>query len=193
MIPILQNRNVWAAGSLIGILLFTSGHMFNTIRKVPYIAGDGKGGISYFAGGFQNQYGMETQIVAAMCMLLFCRPNLRSLLLTLNRRHPLLRRYLARRQGTQNQRPKEPADDGPGLVCSPVSHVQLLAERLPHQERWISFLVAAILLSAIAQLGNVKRGHLQWTAPVTRHGSQLHWVWPGKANMYEYVKRVWRQ
>jgi oligosaccharyltransferase complex subunit gamma len=70
IIPIIQSRNVWAAGSLIGILLWTSGHMFNTIRKVPYIAGDGKGGISYFAGGFQNQYGLETQIVAAMCMWL---------------------------------------------------------------------------------------------------------------------------
>ncbi|KAB5577550.1 OST3/OST6 family protein [Coniochaeta sp. 2T2.1] len=64
--PFASNRNVWAAISLISILLFTSGHMFNHIRKVPYIAGDGKGGISYFAGGFQNQYGMETQIVAAM-------------------------------------------------------------------------------------------------------------------------------
>jgi oligosaccharyltransferase complex subunit gamma len=55
---------------LIAVLLFTSGHMFNHIRKVPYVAGDGKGGVSYFAGGFQNQFGLETQIVAAMCM--FC-------------------------------------------------------------------------------------------------------------------------
>ncbi len=67
VLPIIQNRNLWAAVSLISILLFTSGHMFNHIRKVPYVAGDGRGGISYFAGGFQNQYGMETQIVAAMC------------------------------------------------------------------------------------------------------------------------------
>ncbi|KAK4695086.1 oligosaccharyltransferase complex subunit gamma, partial [Lecanoromycetidae sp. Uapishka_2] len=37
-----------------------------TAGKVPYVAGDGKGGISYFAGGFQSQFGMETQIVAAM-------------------------------------------------------------------------------------------------------------------------------
>lgn len=43
--------------------------MFNHIRKVPYVAGDGKGGISYFAGGFSNQFGMETQIVAAMCKI----------------------------------------------------------------------------------------------------------------------------
>lgn len=67
VLPVVQNRNLWAAVSLIAILLFTSGQMFNHIRKVPYVAGDGRGGISYFAGGFQNQYGMETQIVAAMC------------------------------------------------------------------------------------------------------------------------------
>ncbi|KAL1310810.1 hypothetical protein AAFC00_001049 [Neodothiora populina] len=66
VLPLLQNRNLWAAISIIAVLLFTSGHMFNHIRKVPYIAGDGKGGISYFAGGFQNQFGLETQIVAAM-------------------------------------------------------------------------------------------------------------------------------
>ena len=67
ILPILQNRNLWAAFSLIAVLLFTSGHMFNHIRKVPYVAGDGKGGISYFAGGFSNQFGLETQIVAAIC------------------------------------------------------------------------------------------------------------------------------
>ena len=67
VLPVIQNRNVWAAISLIAILLFTSGHMFNHIRKVPYVAGDGRGGVSYFAGGFSNQYGLETQIVAAMC------------------------------------------------------------------------------------------------------------------------------
>jgi oligosaccharyltransferase complex subunit gamma len=67
LLPVIQNRNVWAAISLIAILLFTSGHMFNHIRKVPYVAGDGKGGVSYFAGGFSNQYGLETQIIAAIC------------------------------------------------------------------------------------------------------------------------------
>jgi len=67
ILPIVQNRSLWAAVSLIAILLFTSGQMFNHIRKVPYVAGDGHGGISYFAGGFQNQFGMETQIIAAIC------------------------------------------------------------------------------------------------------------------------------
>ena len=69
--PLVQNRNVWAAISLILVLLFTSGHMFNHIRKVPYVAGDGRGGVGYFAGGFSNQYGLETQIVAAMCKFLW--------------------------------------------------------------------------------------------------------------------------
>lgn len=68
ILPILQNRNLWAGLSLIAVLLFTSGHMFNHIRKVPYVSGDGKGGISYFAGGFTNQFGLESQIVAAICM-----------------------------------------------------------------------------------------------------------------------------
>lgn len=66
LIPFLQNRNLWAAFSLIAVLLFTSGHMFNHIRKTPYVSGDGKGGISYFAGGFSNQFGLESQIIAAI-------------------------------------------------------------------------------------------------------------------------------
>ncbi|KAI5861238.1 hypothetical protein GGS23DRAFT_577695 [Durotheca rogersii] len=63
ILPVIQNSNVWAAGSLIAILLFTSGYMFNNIRKVPYVTGDGRGGISYFAPGFQSQFGLETQII----------------------------------------------------------------------------------------------------------------------------------
>lgn len=66
--PALYSRNLWSAISLILILLFTSGHMFNHIRRVPYVANDGKGGIAYVAGGFSNQYGLETQVVAIACM-----------------------------------------------------------------------------------------------------------------------------
>lgn len=78
-LPVIQSRNLWAAVSLIAILLFTSGHMFNHIRKVPYVTGN-KGKIVYFANGFQTQYGMETQIVAAICKStrqLLCFPFLR--------------------------------------------------------------------------------------------------------------------
>lgn len=80
VLPVIQNRNIWAAITLIAILLFTSGQMFNHIRQVPYVTGDGRGGISYFAGGFQNQLGVETQIVAAICKCTF-----RGLLLSLPR------------------------------------------------------------------------------------------------------------
>lgn len=74
VLPILQNRNIWASISLISILLFTSGHMFNHIRKVPYVTGDGRGGISYFVAGFQSQLGLETQIIAAICKARSCVP-----------------------------------------------------------------------------------------------------------------------
>lgn len=84
VLPVIQNRTVWAGITLISILLFTSGHMFNQIRNVPYVAGDGRGGISYFASGFQNQYGLETQIVAAMCKL---HPTRLFLLLSLPQTH----------------------------------------------------------------------------------------------------------
>lgn len=67
MLPFIQSRNLWAILSIIAILLFTSGHMFNHIRKVPYVAADGSGKVTYFAGGFQNQLGLETQIIAAIC------------------------------------------------------------------------------------------------------------------------------
>ncbi|KAI5793273.1 hypothetical protein EDC01DRAFT_690843 [Geopyxis carbonaria] len=75
--PAIHSRNLWAALSLILILLFTSGHMFNHIRHVPYVANNGKGGISYIAGGFSNQFGMETQIVAVVyAVLAFCAISL---------------------------------------------------------------------------------------------------------------------
>ena len=66
--PIIYSRNLWAAVSLIAVLLFTSGHMFNHIRHVPYMANDGRGSFSYIASGYSNQYGVETQIVAIVCM-----------------------------------------------------------------------------------------------------------------------------
>ena len=57
--------------------------MFNHIRHTPYAGGDGKGGVSIFAGGFQNQFGLETQIVAGVCKILPCFTLLSSLHLTL--------------------------------------------------------------------------------------------------------------
>jgi len=62
----ITNKNTWAAISLVTILMFTSGHMFNTIRHTPYAQPNGHGGFNYIAGGFQSQFGVETQIVAGL-------------------------------------------------------------------------------------------------------------------------------
>ena len=43
--------------------------MWNTIRNPPFIASNQNGQPSFIAGGFQNQYGVETFIVAAMCKI----------------------------------------------------------------------------------------------------------------------------
>ena len=149
IVPIIGNRNLWAAISLILVLLFTSGHMFNHIRKVPYITGDGKGGITYFAGGFQNQFGMETQIVAAMCKpLLFSHPQsppISSELTPDHRRNPLLRNHLPRPQSTSNQRRPHPANRRHNLGDRPLRHVQLLDECLQGQEWWIPVLDTSFL------------------------------------------------
>ena len=65
-----SSKPIWMLLCLGSMILFTSGHMWNSIRGAPYIA-MGKGGKpEYFAGGFQSQYGVETQIVAAIYSLL---------------------------------------------------------------------------------------------------------------------------
>ncbi len=44
--------------------------MWNKIKNAPYVAvQDGK--TSWMAGGFQNQLGLETQVVGAMCKFVF--------------------------------------------------------------------------------------------------------------------------
>lgn len=53
--------------SLAVITIMCSGYMWNNIRNAPYLSMGGNGKIEYFAGGFQNQHGVETQIVAAIC------------------------------------------------------------------------------------------------------------------------------
>lgn len=60
--PILQNKWTWAVGTILASLIFTSGHMFVQIRGQPFTANG-----SWIAPGYQNQYGQETQVVAAIC------------------------------------------------------------------------------------------------------------------------------
>ena len=152
ILPIIQNRNLWAGLSLITILLFTSGHMFNHIRKVPYVAGDGKGGISYFAGGFSNQFGMETQIVAAMCMSISEVLSLVEILITHCRWRPVLRNNCPCAQGPAHGRPKKAADSCVHLVRRYAWHVQLPSERFQDQKRGLSFSSTAFLRNSCAKV-----------------------------------------
>lgn len=61
--PVLQSRWTWAAGTVIISLVMTSGFMFTRIRGVPFIGGDG----NFIAGGHQNQFGQEVQIISFIC------------------------------------------------------------------------------------------------------------------------------
>lgn len=126
VVPILRSRNLWTALSLLAILLFTTGHMFNHIRKVPYVAGDGKGGISYFAGGFQTQFGLESQIIAAICEFstLFNVPGV-LLLINLSRWCFIPWLHSSRYESTENTGPSVAASHCNSLECCDLGHVQL--------------------------------------------------------------------
>lgn len=53
--------------SLAVITIMCSGYMWNNIRGSPYVGMKAGGKVEYFASGFQNQLGVETQIVSVIC------------------------------------------------------------------------------------------------------------------------------
>ncbi|ORY22574.1 putative dolichyl-diphosphooligosaccharide-protein glycotransferase [Naematelia encephala] len=65
LLPLVQSRLVWGTLSLILILTFTSGYMWNKIKNAPYVAIQ-NGKTSWIAGGFQNQLGLESQVVGSL-------------------------------------------------------------------------------------------------------------------------------
>ncbi|KAJ7109393.1 oligosaccharyl transferase subunit OST3/OST6 family [Mycena epipterygia] len=60
--PILQSRWTWAISTILVSLVMTSGYMFTRIRNSPQLGGDG----SWIAGGFQNQFGQEVQVITVV-------------------------------------------------------------------------------------------------------------------------------
>ncbi|PPQ66066.1 hypothetical protein CVT26_010808 [Gymnopilus dilepis] len=80
--PIVQNRWSWAAATVVTILVMVGGYMFTRIRGVPYNGGNG----NWIAGGYQNQFGQEVQVVAfiygllsfALLMLILVVPHQKS-------------------------------------------------------------------------------------------------------------------
>jgi oligosaccharyltransferase complex subunit gamma len=67
VLPLLQNKWVWAMISVGTSLIMTSGLMFVRIRGNPYVAVGRDGKAEWIASGFQNQFGMETHVVAFIC------------------------------------------------------------------------------------------------------------------------------
>ncbi|KAF9965258.1 oligosaccharyl transferase subunit ost3/OST6 [Mortierella alpina] len=63
---ILGSKYIWSAGSMFIIFVMISGHMWNQIRNPPYTVPGRDGRPGFIAQGFQNQFGLETQIVAVL-------------------------------------------------------------------------------------------------------------------------------
>src|SRR5258706_6521684 len=68
--PIFTSRWTWAALVIGGSTIFTSGFMFVRIRGAPWVA-HRNGQPQWMAGGYQNQFGMEVQVIGAICTLSF--------------------------------------------------------------------------------------------------------------------------
>ena len=68
--PIFTSRWTWAALVIGGSTIFTSGFMFVRIRGAPWVS-NRNGQSQWMAGGYQNQYGMEVQVIAAICAFSF--------------------------------------------------------------------------------------------------------------------------
>ncbi|CDH55709.1 dolichyl-diphosphooligosaccharide-proteinglycotransferase [Lichtheimia corymbifera JMRC:FSU:9682] len=63
---VFHHKNTWAAFSILFILIMISGQMWNQIRNPPYVMPGPNGKMNFVAGGFQQQLGLESRIVAAI-------------------------------------------------------------------------------------------------------------------------------
>ncbi|ODV88308.1 hypothetical protein CANARDRAFT_193130 [[Candida] arabinofermentans NRRL YB-2248] len=74
IVKMIYNQRGWQGFSIIFVILFTCGYMFNVIRGTQYIKTNKDGTNEYFIPGHQAQLGVETQIVSAIyggCTLAF--------------------------------------------------------------------------------------------------------------------------
>ncbi|KAG7193165.1 oligosaccharyl transferase subunit ost3/OST6 [Scheffersomyces spartinae] len=75
---LIASKFLWCALSLIAVLLFTCGSMFNRIRNTPFVK-ETENGPQYFAPGQQAQYGIETQLISflygvlSLCVILLVK------------------------------------------------------------------------------------------------------------------------
>lgn len=67
LVPIITSRFIWGAGCIVASCIFVSGFMWVKIKQAPYVAASANGQINWIAGGYGNQYGLEGQVIAALC------------------------------------------------------------------------------------------------------------------------------
>ncbi|KAF8927938.1 oligosaccharyl transferase subunit ost3/OST6 [Dissophora ornata] len=65
-----SSKYLWSAISMFTIFIMISGHMWNQIRNPPYTVPGRDGRPGFIAQGFQNQFGLETQLVAVIYAVL---------------------------------------------------------------------------------------------------------------------------
>lgn len=84
--PLVQNRPIWLAGSLVVYWFSTSGGMFNIIRGMPMYQRGQDGKLHFFMSGRQGQYGAEGFIMGstyllfslALAVLVYVSPRVQS-------------------------------------------------------------------------------------------------------------------
>ncbi|KAK3814904.1 MAG: hypothetical protein J3Q66DRAFT_432643 [Benniella sp.] len=65
-----SSKYFWSSVSMFTIFIMISGHMWNHIRNPPYTVQGRDGRPGFIAQGFQNQFGLESQIVAIVYAVL---------------------------------------------------------------------------------------------------------------------------
>ncbi|KAI9294338.1 hypothetical protein K502DRAFT_317116 [Neoconidiobolus thromboides FSU 785] len=61
---LLTSKRLWSAITLVFILSMSSGQMWNSIRQPAYSRMARNGAIQWYASGFQEQYGLESHVIA---------------------------------------------------------------------------------------------------------------------------------
>ena len=119
--------------------MFTSGHMFNSIRHTPFVTSNGRGGLNYIIGGFQNQLGVETQIVAILC-----KKVSREVTANNNRRFVGYCNSLACNKDTSYTESSKTIGCDMGIDSGDSSYVLPVNLHLPPQEWRISFQIVPV-------------------------------------------------
>ncbi|KAM9909275.1 hypothetical protein OXX59_000336 [Metschnikowia pulcherrima] len=65
VLAVIKSPFVWGVSSIVFILMFLAGHMFNQIRATPFVRENGPN-VEYIAPSPQMQYGLETQVVSTL-------------------------------------------------------------------------------------------------------------------------------